>query len=121
MINLHVQAKPQKGLLNLRVVTEKEKFPALVEKKEGKITLVSEEKTYYLYLDKQAEDYNFHKIYNFFINFSLTNKRDLNIEISSFVSPKLSEELVIQAISEGILFGSHKMIDYKSKKSHYEN
>ena len=121
MTNLCIQSKKQKGLLNLRVVDRKGKTPNLVEKKDGKLTLVSEEKTYYLYLDKQAEDYNFHKIYNFFADFSLTNKRDLNIEISSFVSPKLSEELVIQAISEGILFGSHKMIDYKSKKSHYEN
>lgn len=116
MTDLFIQSKKQKDLLNLRVVDRKDKIPNLVEKKDGKLTLVSEEKTYYLYLDKQAEDYNFHKIYNFFINFSLTNKRDLNIEISSFVSPKLSEELIIQAISEGILFGSHKMIDYKSKK-----
>src|SRR5439155_6771907 len=114
VVNLSIQNKKQKDLLTLKAVTEKEQFPELVEKKDGKLTLVSEEKTYYLYLDKQAEDYNFHKIYNFFVDFSLTNKRDLNIEISSFVSPKLSEELVIQAISEGILFGSHKMIDYKS-------
>ena len=114
--NLRIQTKKQKDLLTLKAVTEKEKFPELVEKKDGKLTLISEEKTYYLYLDKQAGDYGFHKIYNFFVDFSLTNKRDLNIEISSFVNPKLSEELVIQAISEGILFGSHKMIDYKSKK-----
>src|SRR5436190_4851572 len=116
MTNLHIQTKQQKGLLNLKAVTEKEKFPALVEKKDGRITLISEEKTYYLYLDKQAENYNFHKVYNFFVDFSRNNKRNLNIEVSSFISPKLSEELVIQAISEGILFGSHKMINYKSKK-----
>ena len=116
MTNLCIQSKKQKDLLNLRVVDRKDKISNLVEKKDGKLTFISEEKTYYFYLDKQTEDYNFHKIYNFFADFSLTNKRDLNIEISSFVSPKLSEELVIQAISEGILFGSHKMINYKSKK-----
>src|SRR6185312_11711342 len=99
VVILHVQNKKQKDLLILKAVTEKEKFPELVEKKDGKITLISEEKTYYLYLDKQAEDYNFHKIYDFFVDFSRNNKRDVNIEVSSFISPKLSEELVIQAIS----------------------
>jgi leucyl aminopeptidase len=116
MTNLHIQSKKQKNLLNLKAVTKKDKISDLVEKKDGKITLISEEKTYYLYLDKQTEDYNFHKIYNFFVDFSRNNKRNLNIEVSSFVSPKLSEELVIQAISEGILFGSHKEISYKSKE-----
>jgi hypothetical protein len=115
MVNLHVQTKQQKGLLNLIVVCEKEKFPVLVEKKEGKITLISEEKTYYLYLNKQAEDYSFHKVYNFFVSFAKDNQKSINIDIKSFVSPKLSEELVLQAISEGILFGSHKTVDYKSK------
>ena len=51
MNNLHIQTKQQKGLLNLKVVAEKEKFPVLVEKKKGKITLISEEKTYYLESD----------------------------------------------------------------------
>jgi leucyl aminopeptidase len=116
MANLYIQSKKQKNLLNLKVVDKKDKIPDLVEKKDGKLTLISEEKTYYLYLDRQAEDYNFHKIYNFFVDFSRNNKRGLNIDVNSFVSPKLNEELVIQAISEGILFGSHKTIDYKSKK-----
>jgi len=113
MNNLHVQTKQQKSLLNLKVVSEKEKFPVLVEKKEGKLTLISEEKTYYLYLDKQAEDYSFHSIYNFFKSFAKDNQKSINIDIKSFVSLKLSEELVLQAIIEGILFGSHQMITYK--------
>src|SRR5947209_8056581 len=116
MTNLYIQTKKKRDLPSLKAVTKKDKIPNLVEKKDGKLTLISEEKTYYLYLDKQAEDYNFHKVYNFFVDFSRNNKRDLNIEVSSFISPKLSEELVIQAISEGILFGSHKMINYKSNK-----
>ncbi|CAI2182254.1 16182_t:CDS:2 [Funneliformis geosporum] len=115
MTNLHIQAKPQKDLLNLKVVSKKEKFPTWVEKKEGQITLISEEKTYYLYLDKQAEDYNFHKIYNFFANFSQSQERSLNIDIKSFVNDNLNEETVLQAISEGILFGSHQTISYKEE------
>src|SRR3954463_7279124 len=116
MTNLHTQTKPQKGLLNLKAVTEKEKFPELVEKKEGKLTLISEEKTYYLYLNKQVEDYNFHKIYNFFASFSKINQQSINIDIKSLVSPNLNEELTLQAVSEGILFGSHQTINYKISK-----
>src|SRR5436309_7300339 len=92
VVILHVQNKQQKDLLNLKAVTEKEKFPALVEKKEGKITLISEEKTYYLYSDKQAEDYNFHKIYNFFVAFAKENQKSINIEVKTFVTPNLNEE-----------------------------
>src|SRR5438067_5563611 len=116
MTNLYIQSKKQKNLLNLKAVDKKDKVPDLVEKKDGKLTLISEEKSYYIYFDKQVEDYNFHKIYNFFVDFSHHNKKNLNIEINSFISPKLSEELIIQAISEGILFGSHKTVDYKAKK-----
>jgi leucyl aminopeptidase len=100
MINLHIQTKQQKSLLNLKSVTEKEKFPTLVEKKEGKTTLISEEKTYYLYLNKQAEDYNFHKIYNFFVSFTKDNQKSINIDIKSFTSSNLDEELVLQAVVE---------------------
>ena len=106
VVNLNIQTKKQKDLLILKVVTEKEKFPELVEKKDGKITLISEEKTYYLYLDKQSGDYNFHKIYNFFVNFSQNNERDLNIDAKSFVSDNLKEETILQAIIEGTLFGN---------------
>jgi leucyl aminopeptidase len=89
----------------------------LVEKKEGKITLISEEKTYYLYLDKQAKDYDFHKIYNFFVSLVKDNQKSMNIEIKSFITPNLSEDVVLQAVSEGILFGTHQTIDYKTNKS----
>lgn len=116
VVILHVQDKKQKNLLTLKAVTEKEKFPDLVEKKEGKLTLISEEKTYYLYLNKQAGDYNFHKIYNFFVNFSHNNERDINVEVKSFVSDNLKEETVIQAISEGVLFNIYPSITYKKDK-----
>ena len=121
MTNLHIQTKQQKDLLTLRVVTEKEKFPALVEKKDGRITLISEEKNYYLYLDKKTEDYNFHKIYNFFVSFIKDNQKSINIEIKSFVTAELKEELILQAIAEGLLFGAHQAIDYKTSKKENKN
>src|SRR4051794_25141114 len=114
MTNFHIQNKQQKGLLNLKAVTEKEKIPALVEKKEGKVTLISEEKAYYLYLEKQAEDYNFDKVYNFFVSFAKDNQKSINIEVKSFVSNNLNEDLILQAIAEGLLFGAHQTINYKT-------
>ncbi|WP_147410485.1 M17 family metallopeptidase [endosymbiont GvMRE of Glomus versiforme] len=116
VVNLNIQDKKQKNLLTLKVVTEKEKFPELVEKKDGKLTLISEEKIYYLYLDKQAESYNFHKIYNFFVNFSQDNERNLNIDVKSFVTPSLKEEIILQAIIEGTLFGGYSSATYKTDK-----
>src|ERR1043166_5373709 len=116
MTNLYIQTKKKRDLPSLKAVTKKDKIPNLVEKKDGKLTLISEEKTYYLYLDKQVEDYNFHKIYNFFVAFAKENKKSINVEIKSFVTPNLNEELVLQAIGEGTLFGSHQAIDYKTSK-----
>ncbi|RHZ36440.1 M17 family metallopeptidase [endosymbiont GvMRE of Glomus versiforme] len=113
---LHIQDKKQKDLLTLKAITEKEKFPSLVEKKDSKLTLISEEETYYLYLNKQAEDYNFHKIYNFFVNFSQENERNLNIDVKSFVTPNLKEEIILQAIIEGTLFGGYSSATYKTDK-----
>src|SRR5436309_2951094 len=121
MNNLHIQTKQQRDLLNLKAVSKKEKFPNLVEIKEGKITLISEEKTYYLYLNKQDEDYNFHKIYNFFVSFSKDNQKSINIDIKTFTTPNLSEEIVLQAIVEGILFGAHQTIDYKISEKESKN
>src|SRR4051794_9927163 len=96
-----IEKKFQKDLLTLKVVTEKEKFPELVKKKDGQVTLISETKTYYLYFNKK-EHYNFHKIYDFFVAFASKNEWDINIDINSFIAPNLTEELVLQAISEGI-------------------
>lgn len=116
MTNLIVQKKKKENLFNLRVVTNNENFPSLVDKKEEKITLISEEKTYYLYLDKESEGYGFHSVYEFFTRFASNNDRSINIEVNSFINSSLNEELALQAIIEGILFGSHQTVSYKSNK-----
>lgn len=113
--SLQIQKKVQKDFLTLKVITEKEKFPSLVEKNDSQITLISEEKTYYLYFNKK-EGYNFHKVYNFFVAFANKNERDINIEVNSFITNNLKEETILQAIIEGILYGSHHSITYKTDK-----
>ncbi|MDR1670398.1 MAG: leucyl aminopeptidase family protein [Spiroplasmataceae bacterium] len=116
-VSLLIQKKPKIDLLTLKIVTSKDKFHSLVEKKNWNSTLISEEKTLYLYLDKENDDYNFSNLYDFFVNFSSKNdERSWNIDIQSFVSENFREEEVIQAICEGILFGSHQIISYKKEK-----
>ncbi|CFW92909.1 Putative Cytosol aminopeptidase (fragment) [endosymbiont DhMRE of Dentiscutata heterogama] len=117
MTTLFIKKSPQSKLLTLCAITNKDKAHPLVEKKPWKTTLISEKKTLYLYIDKENEDYNFFNLYHFFVNFSGNNERSLNIDIQSFISKNLSEEEAIQAISEGILFGSHPKIRFSEKKS----
>ncbi|MCE8163996.1 MAG: leucyl aminopeptidase family protein [Candidatus Moeniiplasma glomeromycotorum] len=116
MTNLFIQKEPKINLLTLRAITNKDKVHPLIEKKEWKTTLISEKNICYLYLNKENKDYNFSSIYDYFINFSSIYERDLNIDIQSFISKNLSEELIIQAISEGILFGTHQSIKFKKKE-----
>src|SRR6185369_9084653 len=66
--------------------------------------------------DKESSDYNFHTLYSYFVSFSSSNERNWNIDIQSFVSKTLGEEEVIQAITEGILFGTHQSIKFKKKE-----
>src|SRR3954465_6018881 len=112
MVKVYLQEKAKVNLLNFQVITGKNKgkLSPLIEKKEWRTTLISEEMTCYLYIDKESSDYNFHSLYDCFVNFSSSNERDWNIDIQTFISKQLGEEEVIQAISEGILFGSHQFI-----------
>jgi len=115
MTVLFIQKEPKVNLLTLRAITNKDKIHSLIEKKEWKTTLLSEKKTYYLYVNKESEDYNFNSLYNYFVNFSGSSESNWNIDIQSFVSKKLGEEEIIQAVSEGILFGSHQSIKFKQE------
>ena len=121
MVKIFSQEKIQSNFLTLKVITKKEKFNPLVEKKEWKSTLLSEEKTCYLFIDKESSSYNFHNIYEYFVNFVNSSEKSWNVDIESFLVKGLSEEEIIQAISEGILFGSHQQISYKQQESKQDN
>lgn len=116
MTVLFIQTKTKTNLLVLKAITGKEKTHLLIDKKDWKSTLISEAKTCYLYVNKESEDYNFHSIYNYFTNFASNNERNLNIDIQSFISKDLAEGKIIQAISEGILFGTHQKLNYKKQE-----
>ncbi|WNE40431.1 MAG: cytosol aminopeptidase [Mycoplasmataceae bacterium] len=121
VVSLFIQKKSKTNLLTLEVITSEHEGHALIERKNWKTTLISEKKTYFLYLEKESKDYNFLNLYNYFVKFATNNQKDLNIDIRSFVSKNLSEEKIIQAISEGILFGSHQSISYKKENKENKN
>src|SRR5437763_11227873 len=101
MTTLFIQAKPKANLLVLKAVADKENLHPLIEKKVWKSTLISQENICYLYLNKESKEYNFHSLFNYFTNFSSNSERSWNVDIQSFISKDLTEEKIIQAISEG--------------------
>ena len=121
MTALFIQKESKINLLTFQAITNQDKIHPLIEKKDWKSTLISEKNSCYLYLDKESDDYNFHTLYNYFVNFSVSNERSWNIDIQSFVSKSLKEEEIIQAVSEGILFGSHQTIKFKKKEDKKKN
>ena len=95
MVELFIQTKSQLNLLTFKVITKKDNLHPLIEKKEWKSTLISEEKICYLFIDKESGNYNVYSIYEYFVNFSSSSKKGWNIDIKSFVTKTLSEEEVI--------------------------
>jgi leucyl aminopeptidase len=117
MIKISLREKAKVNFLVLRTAASKnkEKLSPLIEKKEWRTTLISEEEICYLYINKESEEYNFYSLYDYFVEFASNNQRSWNIDVQSFLTKELSEEKIIQAISEGILFGSYQPINYKTQ------
>lgn len=84
-------------------------------KEKNKLTLISENKTYYLYLG-DSELLTRNDIYNFFVTFSKNNSQDLDIDVNSFVTSNLAENIILQTIYEALWFGTSKEYTLKSKK-----
>lgn len=115
-----ISEKNKVGLLTFKLITSKDKLHSLIKKKNWTTTLISEEKICYLFIDKESSDYNFSSLYDYFVGLSSDSQRSWNIDTQSFVAKNLPEELAIQAISEGILFGTHQPINYKSNEQKKE-
>ncbi|CAI2188149.1 9513_t:CDS:2 [Funneliformis geosporum] len=87
MVEVYLQEKAKVNSLTFQAITGKDKgkLSPLVEKKEWRTTLISEEMACYLYIDKESINYNFQNLYDYFVRFA-------------------REEKIIQVIAEGILF-----------------
>lgn len=101
-------------LLTLKAIFKDDKLPKFINKTDGKVTLISEEKKLYLFFENK-EKLTFQKIYQAILEFVSCNKFDINIDSLSFKTDKIDEDIVIQCISEAILFKTHTEISYKQK------
>ena len=78
MVEVYFQEKAKVNLLTFQAIAGKNKgkLSPLVEKKDWRTTLISEEMTCYLYIDKESSDYNFHSLYDYFVRFASDNQRN---------------------------------------------
>lgn len=113
--NITISAKPVHGL-KLVAITKDQINNPLIVKIPNHITLISEEKTYYLYLGEK-NTWNRNAITNYFnkINNCLIDQ-NLDIDVKSFTNNSISEEEVLQTIYEALLFANTELYTLKTKK-----
>lgn len=112
---LQISSKAQLTLKLTAVFADKIPHELIVKQK-NKLTLISENKTYYLYLGEN-KDLTRNDVYDFFLSFSSTNTQDLDIDVQSFVSSNLDESVLLQTIYEALWFGSAEEYTLKAKKT----
>lgn len=100
--------------LKLRAVFADNVPHEFIVKEKNKLTLISENKIYYLYLG-DSKSLTRSDVYNFFVCFSKHNSQDLDIDVKSFVTNNLNESVLLQIIYEALWFGSNKEYTLKSK------
>lgn len=100
--------------LKLTAVFANKVVHELVVKEKNKLTLISEDKTYYLYLGN-SKSLTRNDVYNFFVAFSKSNNQDLDIDVKSFVTNNFDESVLLQIIYEALWFGSCQEYTLKSK------
>lgn len=88
----------------------------LIVKQKNKLTLISESKIYYLYLG-ESKELTRNDVYNFFVCFTSANTQDLDIDVKSFVTSNLDENVLLQTIYEALWFGTAEEYTFKSKKA----
>ncbi|CAI2161532.1 13837_t:CDS:2 [Funneliformis geosporum] len=78
MVEVYLQEKAKVNSLTFQAITGKDKgkLSPLVEKKEWRTTLISEEMACYLYIDKESINYNFQNLYDYFVRFATRNLQD---------------------------------------------
>lgn len=112
---LQISSKVQLALKLTAVFADKIPHELTVKQK-NKLTLISENKTYYVYLGENKE-LTRNDVYDFFLCFSSTNTQDLDIDVQSFVSSNLDESVLLQTIYEALWFGSAEEYTLKTKKT----
>lgn len=103
--------------LKLVAVTKNNLPNDLIAKINNKITLISEEKTYFLYLGEKNQ-LTKNSLTKLFIKIISTKElqQDTDIDVKSFTNDKLNEGQVLQIIYEAILYSQHQGYTLKTKK-----
>lgn len=114
-INIQI-SKTNNHNLKLVAVTKDNLANELINKVTNKITLISELKTYFLYLGEKnnLSKNNLSNIFKRIIN-NNEIQQDIDIDIKTFANDKISEQEVLQVIYETILYASHKTYSLKTK------
>lgn len=102
--------------LNLVGITKSNLKNDLIVKVNNKITLINQEKTYFVYLGEKNQ-LTRTGLKKLFINI-IRNQEiqdDVDIEIKSFTNEKINDSEAIQTIYEAILYANHKAYTLKSK------
>jgi len=102
--------------LNLIGITKSNLKNDLIVKVNNKITLINQEKTYFVYLGEknQLTRTGLRKLFiNIIRNQEIQD--DVDIEIKSFTNEKINDSEAIQTIYEAILYANHKAYTLKSK------
>ncbi|MDQ7982897.1 MAG: M17 family metallopeptidase [Spiroplasma sp.] len=108
----------QKQLYQLKLVaiTKSDIKNDLIAKVNNKITLISQEKTYFLYLGEKNH-LSRTSLRKLFINI-INNQElqdDIDIDIKTFTNEKIDDSEALQTIYEAILFASHKSYSLKTQ------
>jgi len=98
--------------LTLKAITKSNNLNSLIIQESGATTLISEEKTIYLYIENTKCIQSLKELIEKFI---VSNKYNLNIDINSFLSIFDKKEEAFQAVVESILFSNHKQFEMKLK------
>ncbi|ASP28492.1 leucyl aminopeptidase [Spiroplasma corruscae] len=105
----------EKHSLTLKLITDSKN--KLVIKKNGYVTLISEDKTLYMYVGCIKGDNTckcLRKLSSYISNFVINNKYDINIDLDSFLGfYEDKKERAARVIFDSILFNDHKKISRK--------
>lgn len=107
--------------LKLVAVTKNNLPHDLIAKVNNKITLITEEKTYFLYLGEKNQ-LTRTSLTKLFVNIisSKEIQQDIDIDVKSFTNDKINESQVLQVMYETILYAQHQPYTLKTNKKEDE-
>ena len=97
--------------LTLKAIFENDQVNDLVIKENERATLISEDKTIYVYFEKPL---TFKAVYKFITNFTKTNKYNINIDVDSFKKNAEPNSHLFKALAEGLYYSLNKNYSLKT-------